>query len=255
MTASLRIADVASQADISTATIRYYERVGVLPTPERAANGYRTYDESTVERLGFVSRAKQLGCTLDEIVALSAAWEAGSCGPLQDGLQELVAEKLDATHNEIAKLTVLSTELTQAARTLADHRPDGACDDQCGCLNAAAPSPTPKATPLSLTAKPLDGSLASCTLEPSELPTRVDQWKAVVAQAHSHTEISGGLRLDFGQADITPLAQLVAAEQDCCGFFSFQITVDERGVGLETSGPPDALHAVQALLGDLARTG
>ena len=67
MTATLRISEVADRAGITTATVRYYERVGVLPAAVRSANGYRSYDERTVERLGFIGRAKQLGCTLEEV--------------------------------------------------------------------------------------------------------------------------------------------------------------------------------------------
>jgi MerR family copper efflux transcriptional regulator len=96
MTNSLRIAEVADRVGISTATVRYYERIGVLPEPRRGDNGYRCYDEHTVERLEFIARAKQLGCTLDEIGELVVAWDGGECGPIQDRLRTVVADKLAA---------------------------------------------------------------------------------------------------------------------------------------------------------------
>jgi len=60
MSTTLRIAEVADRAGITTATVRYYERIGVLPPAPRAGNGYRSYDEHTVERLAFINRAKHL---------------------------------------------------------------------------------------------------------------------------------------------------------------------------------------------------
>ena len=91
MSAGLRIADVARRSGFSPATLRYYEEIGVLPAPPRTDGGYRSYDERTLVRLAFISRAKQLGCSLDEIADLSLAWDGGECGPVQDRLRRLVA--------------------------------------------------------------------------------------------------------------------------------------------------------------------
>lgn len=51
--------------------MRYYERIGLLPQSTRTPAGYRTYDQRTVERLAFIARAKQLGCTLEEVTGLT----------------------------------------------------------------------------------------------------------------------------------------------------------------------------------------
>ena len=83
----MRIKEVAERSGFSAPTLRYYEEIGLLPEPARTAAGYRIYDETTVERLAFIARAKQLGCSLEEIADLTMAWDGGRCGPVQDRLR------------------------------------------------------------------------------------------------------------------------------------------------------------------------
>jgi len=52
---------------VSSETIRYYERIDLLPSPKRASNGYRQYDQAGVERVQFVRRLRSLDFTLEEI--------------------------------------------------------------------------------------------------------------------------------------------------------------------------------------------
>lgn len=76
----ITIGAVARQAGIGIDTIRYYEREGLLPKPQRRASGYRDYDGGAVERLRFIRRAKDLGFTLEdirELLALSTDRERG----------------------------------------------------------------------------------------------------------------------------------------------------------------------------------
>src|SRR5262245_25476249 len=65
--APIAIGELSRQTGISIDTIRYYEHRGITPLPARTAAGRRRYDERSVDRLRFVARAKELGCTLDEI--------------------------------------------------------------------------------------------------------------------------------------------------------------------------------------------
>ena len=87
-----QIKDVAERSGFSAATLRYYEDIGLLASAARPASGYRVYDESTIERQAFIGRAKQLGCSLEEIADLNTAWDGGECGPVQDRLRSLVIE-------------------------------------------------------------------------------------------------------------------------------------------------------------------
>jgi hypothetical protein len=91
----------------------------------------------------------------------------------------------------------------------------------------------------------------ACTLEADAMPGRLDDWQALLGKARSRSALDGGgRRVEFG-ADVAveDLARLVVAEQSCCAFFAFAITVDQRGVGLEVSAPDGATEIVDALFG------
>lgn len=137
VTNAYRIKDVADRSGFSATALRYYEDIGLLPTSRRTAAGYRLYDDRSLDRLAFIARAKQLGCSLDEINDLTFAWDGGQCGPLQDRLQALVAAKLLAARRQIDELTVLVSELERASMAFEMHRPEGPCDERCGCVAAA----------------------------------------------------------------------------------------------------------------------
>ena len=257
MSSGLRIADVARRSGFTPATLRYYEEIGVLPAAPRTDGGYRAYDERTLERLAFISRAKQLGCSLEEIAELSVAWDGGECGPVQDRLRGLVAEKLAAAQAEIVELMTLTAELRTAAAALERHRPVGTCDDACGCVTA---DPAGGATTaVTLTAKPqMDTEVhIACTLDAGRMTDRLAAWNRLLADksdlmesALTRTAIPGGVRLEFTDgADVNEIARLSVAEQDCCRFFSFALTVDDRGIGLEVHVPDDAQTVVAALFG------
>jgi MerR family copper efflux transcriptional regulator len=252
MSSSLRIAEVADRVGISTATVRYYERIGVLPAAERADNGYRMYDDRTVERLEFVARAKQLGCTLEEITDLVTAWDGGECGPIQDRLRTLVADKLAATHAEVVELVALTADLRRAAASLEHHRPIGRCDDRCGCIIDTSDDAAARPTGVAFTAKPIgDDTPIACTLRADELPARLHDWNTLVnGDGVTRSAIDGGIRLVFDdQIDVAELARLAAAEQDCCRFFSFRIGIARAGVTLDVTAPDDARDLVRAVFG------
>ena len=71
----MRIGEVAALSGCHIETIRYYERMGLLPRPKRAASGYRQYTPQDVERLTFVTRGRALGFSLQEIEELIALAE------------------------------------------------------------------------------------------------------------------------------------------------------------------------------------
>ena len=63
----MKIQGFAQLTGLSTKTIRYYESIGILSSPQRAANGYREYGEQHLARARFVAGARTLGLSLDEI--------------------------------------------------------------------------------------------------------------------------------------------------------------------------------------------
>ena len=73
----MRIGELAEAVSLPAKTIRYYEAIGLLPPPERSANGYRAYDDSARERLGFVRAAQAVGFSLGEIREILAFRDRG----------------------------------------------------------------------------------------------------------------------------------------------------------------------------------
>jgi DNA-binding transcriptional MerR regulator len=261
MTTTLRIAEVAERTGFSPPTLRYYETIGLLPPPQRAGNGYRVYDDRALDRLAIIARAKQLGCSLDEIAGILDAGEAGHCAPVQGRLSDLLAGKIADARARIVELTTLVADLQRTASLLAAHTPDGPCDDRCGCLDdpaAAATGPAAAAPePVPLVAKPSPDAEPpiACTLGAGAMGQRLSDWEAVLAQATDRSPIDGGVRLAFApDAPLARIATLAAAEQGCCAFFHFALTVDQRGIALEVRAPADAQDVLTALFGAPAAT-
>jgi MerR family transcriptional regulator, mercuric resistance operon regulatory protein len=80
----LTIGDVARRTGVNIETVRYYERIGLLPKPTRTEGGHRAYDEAALKRLAFVRRSRDLGFTLDDIRALLSLVAGGfTCGEVR----------------------------------------------------------------------------------------------------------------------------------------------------------------------------
>jgi MerR family mercuric resistance operon transcriptional regulator len=69
----LLIGALSSHSSVNVETIRYYERAGLLPVPPRTEGGQRSYGEDHVQRLTFIRRSRDLGFSLDEVLAPEAA--------------------------------------------------------------------------------------------------------------------------------------------------------------------------------------
>jgi MerR family mercuric resistance operon transcriptional regulator len=122
--AHMTVSMLADRVGVGPDTIRYYERVGLLPTPVRTPAGYRQYDESVVDRLRFIRGAQRLGLRLREIADLLAIRDRGACpcGHTEAVVRQRIAE-LDA---EIARLVEVRQELTR----LAAECSAGACPER-----------------------------------------------------------------------------------------------------------------------------
>lgn len=247
MSTTFQIAEVAERSGFTPATLRYYEDIGLLTPADRTAAGYRLYDEASLERLRFIARAKQLGCSLDEIAELTTAWEGGRCADVQDRLRAQVATKVGQAHAQIAELTALVADLLRAGEVLSATPVDGPCDDTCGCIGDQPAPHGPAAVPL--VAKAGAGPIA-CTLDQEDMPGRLTGWHAALSGVVARRRLDDGLRLELGPgADVGELARLAVAEQDCCRFFAFDLVVDGRGAALEVHVPPEAEPVLAGLFG------
>ena len=89
-----------------------------------------------------------------------------------------------------------------------------------------------------------------CTLGSHSMEGRLEDWTAVLEHVERREPIDGGVRASFDRSTpLDELMRLTAAEQDCCRFFAFAITIDSRGIALEVRAPDDALPIVHSLFG------
>ncbi len=101
----LTVSKLAEQAGTSADTVRYYERIGLLPETERSPSGYRLYGDEAVERLRFIKRAQRFGLRLEAIAELLEVRQQGlcPCGHTRRFLEARVAE-LDEEMSSLARL-------------------------------------------------------------------------------------------------------------------------------------------------------
>ncbi|HMM83493.1 MAG TPA: heavy metal-responsive transcriptional regulator [Terrimesophilobacter sp.] len=105
----MRIGDVASAVGLSTQTIRFYERRGLLPKPHRDPNGYRTYDPAILARLQFIRNGQGAGLTLLEVAAILELRGEGT-SPCTH-VRELLSTKLEDVRARQSELVALEAEL------------------------------------------------------------------------------------------------------------------------------------------------
>lgn len=136
MDATLTIGEVAARAGVNTSHIRYYERVGVLPQPERAS-GRRQYAEDVLHRLAIVDVAQRAGFTLVEIRDLTGPTNQGTTAG--ERIRELAERKLPDIETLIARAQAMK-EWLELATT---------CDcetvDVCSLFTDPALAPPPRA--------------------------------------------------------------------------------------------------------------
>jgi MerR family copper efflux transcriptional regulator len=116
---ALSIGEVAKAAELPIDTIRYYEKAGLIPPPQRRESGYRIYTGETVSRLRFIRRAKELGFTLAEITELLdlSAQGAQDMGRMRDAAQQ----KLAMVEDKLRELERMRAALRQLVEACPGH--------------------------------------------------------------------------------------------------------------------------------------
>ena len=113
--AALSIGELSRRTRVNIETIRYYERIEMLPPPPRTASGRRVYGPAETRTLAFILRARELGFTLGEIralLALSGEGDSESCAEVR----ELAAAHLAEIRGKIADLKAMERVLADAVR-------------------------------------------------------------------------------------------------------------------------------------------
>ena len=130
---NLKIGDLARATGTKVVTIRYYEKIDLLPPPSRDAGNYRSYDAAALDRLRFIRRCRDLGFPLDqvrELLALSSK-EKRPCAEVD----EITAGHLAGVERKIADLQSLAQEL----RRISASCTGGGTISNCRILDAIGP--------------------------------------------------------------------------------------------------------------------
>lgn len=106
----LKRAELAKRTRCNLETIRYYEKIGLMPDPPRSGAGYRMYGEAHATRLRFILRSRELGFSIDDIQGLLA---------LVDGGHQTCAEVKERTENHLAGVRAKIADLKRIEKALA----------------------------------------------------------------------------------------------------------------------------------------
>ncbi|MET3712640.1 Cu(I)-responsive transcriptional regulator [Sphingomonas trueperi] len=129
---SLTIGDLSKATNTKVETVRYYERIGLLPKPPRTSGNYRNYGEAELGRLSFVRRARDLGFSLDQVRALLSLSDDRDCDCA--GIDRIANEHLGEVDRKIADLKALRRELKAVIDSC-----DGGTVAECRIIEALAP--------------------------------------------------------------------------------------------------------------------
>lgn len=107
----MTIGALSDRTGVNIETIRYFEKVGLLPAPPRTEGGHRSYGTEHVRTLAFIRRGRELGFTPDEVRALLELRQPGKASCCE--VKEIAAHHLDRVRAKIADLTRLERLLTK----------------------------------------------------------------------------------------------------------------------------------------------
>ena len=124
----MRIGELARRTGCRPDTVRYYEKEGLMPPPDRSDGNYRLYNATHLARLAFIRNCRALEMNLDEIRALLALTD-GAC-PDCGEVSTLLETHIDHIAERIARLQDLQTQLRALRQRCTGARPV----DQCGII-------------------------------------------------------------------------------------------------------------------------
>jgi MerR family mercuric resistance operon transcriptional regulator len=122
--ADIQIGELSRRTGCNIETIRYYERISLLPKPARSTRRYRLYKTAHVQRLVFIRRARELGFTLDAVRALLKLSETDGEGTRAD-VRELAESHLAEIRSKIVNLQAMERILADAVQCCAAGRTAG----------------------------------------------------------------------------------------------------------------------------------
>ena len=129
---TFQIGEMARKIGVQPESIRYYERIGLLPKPTRGTGGYRLFSRDDLGRVELIKKMQALGFSLDQIRRmLELKFTHGhSCQHVRDGLRQ----KLEAIDRQIADLRAFRKDVAQALKTCERSMEVHASEDYCPVL-------------------------------------------------------------------------------------------------------------------------
>lgn len=134
--ARLTIGALAEGTACSVPTIRYYEQIGLLPRPERAANGHRYYRPRDLKRLGFIKRCRDFGFPIEQVRELAALFDDGERACVE--VRDLAKVHLEGVRRKLEEMRQLEQTL-DAFVTSCDSACKGGPTRNCVILEDMAP--------------------------------------------------------------------------------------------------------------------
>lgn len=107
----LTVSDISKRSGVKSETIRYYEKIGALPTPHRANNGYRMYDEHIFIHIDFIKKCRSLGFSIEEIKQLDELRKSPQSNCRQ--ANEILSENLHKIQQKIHQLKQIEQVLVR----------------------------------------------------------------------------------------------------------------------------------------------
>ena len=110
---AIKRGELAKRSGCNIETIRYYEKIGLLPEPDRSEGGHRLYAPADQAQLGFILRGRELGFSIDELRSLLSLVDSGdyTCGEVL----AMTQQHLTSVREKIADLRKLEATLTEVA--------------------------------------------------------------------------------------------------------------------------------------------
>lgn len=127
MDSELRIGEVARRSGVTSDTLRYYERLRLLPRTRRSSGGFRLFTQEHVVRVQFIKQAQDLGFSLEEIRGLLATGGAAECRKVRDLLQRKLMELDDRLKAMKDFRRVLARHLSRCEAELQQHGESACC--------------------------------------------------------------------------------------------------------------------------------
>jgi DNA-binding transcriptional MerR regulator len=134
----MRIGELARQLGVSTDRLRFYEREGWLPRPERTDNGYRAYRAEDVEHLRLLLNLRRIDLPLEEAARLASWCHAGHCEETSSSLPALIARRRSELHGRMEELSRLDERLAELQGHLAAGSGLTMIDASAPCCSSAA---------------------------------------------------------------------------------------------------------------------